>query len=63
MTHVGVAEANTQLSKYLNRAAFGRERIIVTSHGTPKAAIIGLDDLEKLERLEKKQEVRTAKTS
>jgi len=40
------------LSEVLNRASYGKERIIVTSRGKPKAVVIGVDDLELLEELE-----------
>lgn len=36
--------------------AFGRERIIIASHGEPKAALVGLDDLRRLEEFEEEQE-------
>lgn len=63
MRRVSVSEMSSSVSRCLNIAAFGGERIVVTSRGNPKAAIIGLDDLRKLERLEKKVEVRTAEPS
>lgn len=49
---VSVSELNRGISEYLNRAAYGAERIVVTSRGKPKAAIISVDDLELLEELE-----------
>jgi len=33
--------------------AFGRERIVLTSRGKPKAALVSIEDLQKLEMLEK----------
>ena len=48
---VSVGELKNGLSRFLNRAAYGGERVIVSSRGTPKAAVIGMDDLRKLERL------------
>jgi prevent-host-death family protein len=36
----------------LNRAAYGKERIVVTSHDKPKAAVISIEDLRRLEWLE-----------
>jgi len=50
---VGIAKAKNELSMLLNLAAFGGERIILQSRGKPKAAIISLGDLQKLEQLEK----------
>ena len=49
---VSVSQLKNRLSEYLNRAAYSRERIIIASRGTPKAAAIGIDDLLRLEDLE-----------
>jgi prevent-host-death family protein len=40
-------------SKCLNQVCFGGERIVVTSHGEPKAAIIPIEDLHRLQEDEK----------
>lgn len=48
-TRVGVHEAKTHLSEYLNRAAYRGERIVIARHGKPVAALVGLDDLRRLE--------------
>jgi prevent-host-death family protein len=45
MDSIGIAE--------VNRVAFGGERIILTSRGKPKAVLIGIEDLRKLEGLER----------
>ena len=52
MTVTSISELKNALSEFLNRAAYGRERIIVASRGKPKAAVIGIDDLRRLEELE-----------
>lgn len=52
MTTVSITLLKMNLSRYLNLAAYGGERIVVTSYGTPKAAIIGMADLHRLEELE-----------
>ena len=57
---VSVGELKNGLSRFLNRAAYGGERVIVSSHGTPKAAVIGMDDLRKLERLEELEDALSA---
>jgi len=48
-TVLSVREFKDTLSETLNRAAFGRERIVIASRGKPKAAVIGLADLRLLE--------------
>jgi len=60
MSTVSVSQLKDRLSEYLNRVAFGRERIIVASRGKPKAAVISLSDLELLEELEDAQAAREA---
>ena len=52
MDVVSVSQLKESLSEYLNRAAYGQERIVVSSRGKPKAAVISLQDLERLEELE-----------
>jgi prevent-host-death family protein len=52
MSVISISEMKDALSEILNRAAYGQERIVVTSRGKPKAAVISVDDLELLEELE-----------
>lgn len=52
MSTVSVSELKSALSEFLNRAAYGKERVVVTSRGKPKAAVISIDDLHRLEELE-----------
>jgi len=56
MTLISVSEAKISFSKFINRAAYGQERIVVTSHGQPKAALISIDDLQRLEALEEERD-------
>jgi prevent-host-death family protein len=46
-----IAEARADLSELVNRVAHGGERVLLTSRGRPKAALIGLEDLAALEDL------------
>jgi prevent-host-death family protein len=50
-TTVGTHEAKTRLSEYLNRVAYGGERIVVERHGKPIAALVSVEDLRRLEAL------------
>ena len=47
-----ISELKRDLSALINRAAYGKERIVIVSRGRPKAAIIGLEDLRRLEELQ-----------
>ena len=49
---ISVSEMKDTLSEVLNRAAYGKERIVIASRGRPKATVISIDDLEPLEELE-----------
>jgi prevent-host-death family protein len=49
---ISVSEMKDTLSEVLNRAAYGRERIVIASRGKPKAAVISVEDLQLLEELE-----------
>ena len=46
-----IAEARADLSALVNRVAHGGERVIITSRGRPKAALVGLTDVAALEGL------------
>ncbi len=53
---IGTREVKDRLSEYLNRVAYGGERIVILSRGRPKAALISVEDLRRLEELEARQE-------
>jgi prevent-host-death family protein len=52
MDSIGIARIKRDISTIVNRVAYGRERIILTSRGKPKAALVSIKDLQKLEMLE-----------
>jgi prevent-host-death family protein len=45
---VSIAEASRQLSQLVNRASYGREIVILTSHGQAKAVLLGMDAFQEL---------------
>jgi prevent-host-death family protein len=45
-------ELRAQLTEILNRVAYNGRRYVITRHGKPYAALIGPDDLERLEAAE-----------
>jgi prevent-host-death family protein len=49
---VSARELRTELSAIVGRVAFGHERIGLTRNGKLAAVVIGVEDLELLERLE-----------
>ena len=49
-TRVSIGTVKRDISELVNRVAFGGERILLTSRGKPKAAIVSVEDYEQLER-------------
>ena len=49
-TRVAIGTVKRDISELVNRVAYGGERIVLTSRGKPKAAIVSLQDNERLER-------------
>lgn len=50
--HMGVSEARESFAELVNRAAYGHERVLVARRGRPIAAIVSIEDVELLERVE-----------
>ena len=47
---VSIGQVKRDISELVNRVAYGRERILLTSRGKPKAALVSIEDYEWLER-------------
>lgn len=47
-----IAEARNTLSALINKVAYGNVRVTLESRGKPKAVLVSLEDLKKLERLD-----------
>jgi prevent-host-death family protein len=56
MTTVTTKDARNQLSELVNRAAYGKERIVLTRRGKSIAALVPLDDLLALEQMMRRLE-------
>jgi prevent-host-death family protein len=56
-----VAEARQGFAEVLNRVAYGKSRLVVTRHGKRLAAVIPIEDLEVIERLEDAHDVKEAR--
>ncbi len=52
MSERRISEARESFSTTVNRVAFGGERVTLTRHGRPVAAVVPIADLELLEALE-----------
>lgn len=49
---VSVEAARDTLGRFVLRAGFGNERVIITYHGEERAALVGLKDLARLRALD-----------
>lgn len=49
--HVSIGRVKRDISELVNRVAYGGERLILTSRGKPKAAIVSMEDLQKLKKI------------
>ena len=59
--HMSIAEIRNNLADVLNRAAYAGERVILQRRGKPVAAIVSMDDIKLLERLEDEADLRAAR--
>jgi len=55
MTRLNVSKARQEFAEIVDRAAYGRERTIVSRRGKDLAAVIPMDDLRLLERLAREE--------
>ncbi len=63
MSNISTKEAREQLSTVISRAAFTKERVIVTRHGKAIAAVVPIEDVELLERLESRIDLEDARAA
>lgn len=61
MTTITTGEARIQFADLINKAAFGKENIIVTRRGKKIAAIVPIETLELLDKMENESDIREAK--
>ncbi len=52
MTPINVSKAREEFPEIVNRAAYGKERTIVSRRGKDLAAVIPIEDLRLLERID-----------
>jgi prevent-host-death family protein len=55
MTRLNVSRAREEFPELVNRAAYGKERTIVSRRGKDLAAVIPIEDLRLLERLAREE--------
>ncbi|MFQ5853574.1 MAG: type II toxin-antitoxin system Phd/YefM family antitoxin [Candidatus Binatia bacterium] len=60
MRQVNTVDARAQFSEIINRAAFGKERMILTRRGKEIVAVVPIEDVKLLEALEDKIDLEEA---
>jgi prevent-host-death family protein len=59
--HMSIAKIRNNLADALNRAAYAGERVILERRGKPVAALVSIEDVELLERLEDEADLRAVR--
>lgn len=59
--YMTTVKARSAFSTLINRAAFGRERMILTRRGKAIVAVVPIEDVERLEALEDQQDLDDAR--
>lgn len=60
---VSVSDARQDFAELVNRAAYGHERVVVARRGRAIAAIVPIEDVELLERLEDQLDIEAARAA
>ena len=63
MTKVSTAKAREQFSEVVNRAAYGKERVILTRRKKELAAVVPIEDVKLLEDLEDRLDLEDARAA
>lgn len=50
-TEISVSDARSDLAEIINLVKYGNQRFIITRRGRPLAALISIEDYDKLEQL------------
>lgn len=51
VSQVSIGQVKRDISDLVNRVAYAQERIVLTSHGRPKAVLVSMEDYARLEAL------------
>ncbi|MBI2988096.1 MAG: type II toxin-antitoxin system Phd/YefM family antitoxin [Deltaproteobacteria bacterium] len=63
MGQVNTVDARAQFSEIINRAAFGKERMILTRRGKELVAVVPIEDVKLLEALEDRIDLEEARAA
>jgi prevent-host-death family protein len=60
---ISIAELRARLGDLVSRVSYKHDRVVITRHGKPVAALISASDMEKFEELEDLNDIRAAKAA
>jgi prevent-host-death family protein len=60
MASIPVSKARHDMSDIVNRVAYGKERIYLTSHDKKMAVLVPIEDMEALRAFEDEEDIREA---
>jgi len=63
MTKISTVEARDNFSDVINRAAYGKERVVLTRRGKELVAVVPIEDVDLLQGLEDKLDLDEAKAA
>jgi len=63
VNRVAASRIREEISDTLNRVSYRRERVVIERYGKPIAAVVPIEDLELLERLEDRLDIEEAKAA
>jgi prevent-host-death family protein len=61
MSAITTVKARENFSDLINRSAYGKERVVLTRRGKGIAAVVPMEDLELLEKLEDRMDLEAAR--
>ena len=61
MKNITTVEARNKFSKFVNRVAFGKERMVLTRRGEKVAALVPMEDLSLIRELEERIDLEDAR--
>jgi prevent-host-death family protein len=60
---ISIADLRARLGDLVSRVSYKHDRVVITKHGKPVAALISASDMEKFEELEDLNDIQAAKAS
>ncbi len=63
MTNVSFTKARAKLSDLITRVVTGHERVVIERHGHEKVALVPLEDLDTLQRIEDEIDIAEAEAA